>query len=213
MMNKRLTLNIYPLFIALIFFTCNSSSDIKKDIGKKDDNKTKPAVTYNPYFPVAEGNLWEYINEAPREESIIFKVQMLSVSEDGSDRIIDLSSFPFFSGTNDTAKLRIKSNGEVYVLKGTNEELCIPSADNLKNGFTWNYGQWRGSVNFLNDTIKTENGTYTNCILLDYSISITFSAEIWLAKNKGIIKWGYNRTNPPTLKPIYYVLKELTLSK
>jgi hypothetical protein len=211
--NKKLAINIIPLIIAVVLFNCNSSSDLKKLSDKKKDSNKNSVTAYNPYFPISEGNSWEYINQGPRDKSEIFTVRMVSVSEDGMDKIVELNSFPFFSKKEESTRLRIKEDGSVYLLNGTREDLCIPSANNFKNGYTWNFAEWNCSVTVWNDTVQTENGNYSNCIFLNYSISITFSAELWLAKDVGIVKWTYIRTNPPTLNPVYYVLKNMTLSK
>ncbi len=205
-MRNRLNCNIIFILIGFALYSCNSSSDTKKDTGK--------TINANPYFPVAEGNKWEYINEAPRDESVIFKVEMQSIKESGDSKIAELSSFPFFSGTNDKASLSINKNGEVKLVSGNSsgtDSVFIPSNDNLKTGYNWQIGNWNGFVASLSDTIKTENGTYTNCLFLNFNISFTFSAEIWLAKDIGIVKWGFNRTNPPTLRPQYYVLNKIDI--
>jgi hypothetical protein len=181
-------------------FSCNSSSD------------TKRFPNSNPYFPVSEGNNWEYINEAPREESEIYTVTMQNIKEDNGTLYVDLSSFPFFSKENKKITISISKDGKICTEPFSDSlNTFIPASKILQNGYTWNYGQWSASVNFLNDTIKTENATYVNCMFLNFAISITFSAEIWLAKDIGIVKWGFNRTNPPTLRPIYYVLKKIDI--
>lgn len=198
-MKRRLNCNIIVILFSFILYSCNSSSDTKK------------INNANPYFPVGEGNTWEYINEAPRDESEIFKVTMQNFKEDNGTVYVELSSFPFFSKENKKVTLAITKEGKVSTEPYDSSSVFIPKTRDIINGYQWNYGQWSASVNFLNDTIKTENGTYTNCMFLNFAISITFSAEIWLAKDVGIVKWGYNRTNPPTLRPIYYVLKKIDI--
>lgn len=210
-MKHKLTLYIFPL-IVLAFFTCNSSSHLNQDKGK-NDNKSKLTENANPYFPVAENNKWEYINQAPREETELFSVEVQNVKGNNGSKYFDLNSFPFFSKENKKMTLEINDDGEIITDPYQDVKMVfIPKVENLKNGYSWSYGEWNGSVSFLNDTITTENGVYTNCVFLNFSISITFGAEIWLAKDVGIVKWGYFRTNPPTFNPTYYVLKNLTLS-
>jgi uncharacterized membrane protein len=199
-MRNRLNCNIIVVLIGFLLYSCNSSSDTKK------------IKNSNPYFPVSEGNNWEYINEAPREESEIYTVTMQNINEDKGTLYFDLSSFPFFSKENKKVTIAINKDGSISTEPyRDNLNTFIPATVNLNNGYSWNYGQWSASVNFLNDTVKTENGTYTNCMFLNFAVSITFSAEIWLVKDVGIVKWGYNRTNPPTLRPIYYVLKKIDI--
>ncbi len=191
---------------AYLNYGCNSSS-YKQEIVKD--------TVYNPYFPANKGNSWEYINEAPRDETELYKVEISSVKYDGKDQIVELSSFPFFSKNEEKTSLRIKPNGEVFLIneKSNKEELFIPEPSKMKKEFQWQFGEWAGFIGGTNETIKAENESFTDCIFLNFSIYYTFAAEVWIAKNKGIVKWGYNRTNPPTLKPQYYVLNKLSLAK
>jgi hypothetical protein len=197
MIFKRHIHSINLLLLAAFFFNCNSA------------DKTRIIEKPNPYFPASQGDKWEYINEAPREETEIFKVEVLSTSRDGNDIIAELSSFPFFSRKEEKSTLRIKDDGSVYY----NNDTVLPENSKLKKDYSWKFGEWTGYVGSTNETVKAENETYTNCILISYSISITFAADIWLARDTGIVKWGYNRTNPPTFKPLFYVLNKLTLAK
>ncbi len=198
------------LIAAFMFCGCNSSS-YKKETGK---DKEQPE-SYNRYFPVNEGNKWEYINEAPRKETEMFKVEITSVKSDAGAQIVEMSSFPFFSLQEEKAVLRVTPKGEVYAVdsKTQKEELFIPGAGNFTKGYQWQFGQWTGLIGGTEDTVKAENETFNDCIFLNFFISFTFSAEIWIAKDKGIVRWGYNRTNPPTLKPKYYVLNKMSLTK
>lgn len=195
---------------AYLNYGCNSSS-YKKEIIKD----TLSEQVYNPYFPANKGNMWEYINEAPREETELFKIEISSIKHDGEDQIVELSSFPFFSKSEEKTVLRIKPNGEVFLKNeiSNKEELFIPEPTKMKKEYQWQFGEWSGFIGGTNETVKAEKETFDNCIFLNFAISITFSAEIWIAKDKGIVKWGYNRTNPPTLKPQYYVLNKLSLAK
>ncbi|MGH2575104.1 MAG: hypothetical protein ACRDFC_05315, partial [Ignavibacteria bacterium] len=114
--------------------------------------------------------------------------------------------------------LRIKESGEVYLIESgdksdTTEKLMIPSTSKLKKDYNWMFGGWSGIVAGTEESIKTEENVYRNCIKLNYAISFTFTAELWLAKNIGVVKWGYHRTNPPSLPLTYYVLNKHTLEK
>jgi hypothetical protein len=199
------------LFVTTAFsnFGCNSSEN------KKEVKNSSLVDEYNSYFPVQAGNKWEYINEAPGEDTELVKVKVDDVKL--ADNIItaELSSFPFFSMSRELTTLKVQHDGEIFVLnnKSNKEELFMPSPSDFKKGYTWQFGEWKGIIGSTHETIKTESGTFDNCIFLNFSIYYTFSAEIWIAKDKGIVKWGYNRTNPPTLKPKYYVLNKLSLAK
>lgn len=199
------------LFVSLAFsdFGCNSSEN------KKGQKNSSHVNEYNSYFPVQAGNKWEYINEAPREDTELVKIKVDDVKFADNVITAELSSFPFFSMSRELTTLKVNSSGEIFVLnnKSNKEELFMPSPSDFKKGHTWRFGEWTGVIGSTNETIKTENGTFDKCIFLNFSIYYTFSAEIWIAKDKGIVKWGYNRTNPPTLKPKYYVLNKLSLVK
>jgi hypothetical protein len=203
-------------YIFLVIFTivsvygCNSSSYKKEVIKEKSSGEN-----FNQYFPVAEGNKWEYINQAPREETEQFKVEITGVKYDGKDQIVEFNSFPFFSKKDEKTNLKIKPDGEIYLMNTSSgkEELFIPETSKFKKEYSWQFGEWTGIIGGTNDTVKTETGTYYNCIFLNFSIFYTFAAEVWVAKDKGIVKWGYFRTNPPTLNPQYYVLNKLNLVK
>jgi hypothetical protein len=178
-------------------FQCSSS--------KKE---TTSASNLNPYFPVKEGNYWEYINEAPREETELWKLEVRSQRSEGSDKVCMFSSFPFFSKEERQTVIRIKEDGGVFM----NDSMkVIPEVSNLKKDYQWNFGLWNGYVASMNETVKAENQTFSDCIKINYSLSFTWSAEIWLSKNNGIVKWGYFRTNPPTLTFTYYVLSKSNL--
>ncbi len=176
--------------------------------GSSKKDGTNKLSDYNPYFPAAEGNYWKYINEAPREETELWKDEVRSMKSEGSDRIYVFSSFPFFSKEEKQTEIRIKESGSVN-LNDTNK--IIPEVSNLKKDYTWSFGMWNGYVISTSETVKAENQTFTDCIHINYALSITFSAEIWLSKDNGIVKWGYFRTNPPSLTFTYYVLNKMSL--
>ena len=203
MLHNRVIFSVF-LFVYLIMISCGSSPYSKKESA---DRKT------NPYFPVTEGSKWEFASEAPGEETVIHKVEISLIKNAGDDKIAGFSAFPFF-GKDSSASLRVKPDGTVYLTDmNQKENMLIPGPDNLKKDYVWEFENWRGVVASANETVKTKYGTFENCIYLSYSIYFTFSAELWLAKDAGIVKWGYNRTNPPTLKPEYYVLTKMNIAK
>ena len=201
----KLAASIFSTWIGFVFlfvsvFQCSSSNKVSN----------KKSAEHNPYFPAMEGNYWEYINGAPREETELWKVEVANMKSVGNDKIYMFSSFPFFSKEEKQTSIRIKDDGSVYI-NDTNK--VIPEVANLKKDYTWNFGIWNGYVVGTKETVKAENQTFTDCIKINYAASITFSAELWLAKNTGIVKWGYFRTNPPTLTFTYYVLKTTRLKE
>lgn len=209
MMVFRILIASYICAAAFSNFGCKSSEN------KKDYKNSSHVNEYNSYFPIQAGNKWEYINGSPREETETIQVEVNDVKYDGKEIIAELNAFPFFSMSRELTTLKVNSSGEIFVLnnKSNKEELFMPSPSDFKKGHTWRFGEWTGVIGSTNETIKTEIGTFDKCIFLNFSIYYTFSAEIWVAKDKGIVKWGYNRTNPPTPKPQYYVLNKLSLEK
>jgi len=208
MVSKFIIISSFIIFTAgFSNFSCNSS-----DKELKDPSVTKES---NDYFPLRTGNKWEYINEAPREETELYSVEVNDVKSDGKDIVAELSSFPFFSKSQEITKLRVKPDGEIFVFnnKTNKDELFMPSPSSFSKGYSWQFGEWKGFVGSTKDSVRAENETFNNCVFLNFSIYFTFSAEVWIAKDKGIVKWGYNRTNPPTLKPQYYVLNKMSLAK
>jgi len=205
---------ILPAYIVLaasvMNYGCNSSS-YKKEI----TNDSSSVKNYNPYFPAGTADKWEYINEAPRGDTELYKIGINGIKFEGDDRVVEFSSFPFFSKIEEKTVLRVKPNGKVYLINQSSgkDELFIPEPSKFKQGYTWKFGIWTGIVNSIYETVEAETGTYTDCVYLSFSIYYTFAAEVWLAKDIGIVKWGYFRTNPPTLIHTFYVLNKLSLAK
>ena len=201
-----ISIRILILPLAFIILSSFASLGCKSSDGLS--NKKNNAGS-NPYFPVKDNSKWQYINEGPRDETELFSVNIKSVKEDGSDIIAVFDSFPFFMKQNEQTTLRIKSNGEVYILdKDLKENLFLPEPSKYQPNYTWQYGEWTAYIAQTDETVVTEKGTYEHCLSIGFSLGgITYSSVMWLSKDTGIVKWSSNRTNPPTLKPIYYVLK------
>jgi hypothetical protein len=200
---------ITVLFSILTAFSCNSS-DTKSKISEK---KNSGEQNLNVYFPLKEGNKWIYINEAPREESELFTVGAKDVKKVDGGIQLKISSFPYMTKDNEERSIKVRSNGEIEInnYMGTGG-VFVPAPDNFKTGYTWNFGIFNGYINNNTETAVTEDGTYTDCFYVLLTDGFTFNFEMWYKKDVGIVKWGANRTNPPTLKPQYYVLKEKNLN-
>ncbi len=200
---SKITLIIAAVF-TLTAFSCNSS-----DTKSKIETKKSESGNFNPYFPLKENNKWVYINEAPREETITFTVEIKDVKKVESGIQMKVSSFPYLTQDNEERTLLVKNNGEIEInnYMGTSG-VIIPSPDNFKTGSKWSFGIFNASVNSEKELAVTEDGTYNDCIYVMMTDGFTFSYEMWFVKDIGIVKWGANRTNPPQLTPIYYVLKE-----
>ncbi len=204
---SKLSLMILVIF-AITAFSCNSS-----DTKSKIETKKTEGNNFNPYFPLKENNKWVYINEAPREETNTFTVEAKDVKKVDGGIQLKVSSFPYLTQDNEERTLTVKSNGEIEITNymGTTG-IIIPAPEHFKTGSKWNFGIFNAAVNSDKETAITEDGTYDNCIYIMMTDGFTFSYEMWFKKDVGIVKWGANRTNPPQLKPLYYVLKEHMLN-
>ena len=191
---------------ALFAFQCNSGKTVKKEDPVNGGN-------YNSYFPVKEGNYWKYISAAPREETERFEVKINSLSNTANGIIANLSSFPFLSGVNAESNILIKAGGEIEVNDFLNlSGIIFPEEKYFTAGYTWKFGSLNGYVSESTDTIKTDMGTFKNCMYIILTDGFTFSYEMWFKKDTGIVKWGANRTNPPTLYPKYYIIYDYKLN-
>ena len=211
-------MNIPKQFLMLIIFvfilsggafSCNSGNT-KTSI--KDKKSTGSEENFNEYFPTTEGNKWVYINEAPREETNTFTVQVKEVKKVEGGIQLKVSSFPYLTQSNEERTIEVKSNGEIEISDYMGAAgVIFPKAGDMKTGYKWVFGIFTGYVNSENETAVTEAGTFTNCVYVSMTDGFTFSYEMWFKKDVGIVKWGANRTNPPQLTRTYYVLKEIEL--
>lgn len=205
-MSKRIFFIITICFAAAAF-SCNSGKNEVKDSNKKTENYL------NPYFPVIEGNKWVYINDGERDETELFTVSLkdFKKTEDGIQ--LKASSFPFLTKDNTERTIKVKSNGEIEINDYMGSSgVFIPAASEFKKDNKWSFGIFNAAITSVNEKAVTEDGTYENCIYVMMTDGFTFSFEMWFKKDVGIVKWGANRTNPPTLKPDYYVLKSHILN-
>ncbi len=184
-----------------LFFDCNSSHNNGQ---KKDSGNLNLG---NPYFPIAEDMEWKYINQAPREETLLFNIKISNMKNSPESVTAIFDPFPFFNKQNIASIVKISPAGEVFIKDSTeNEKMLLPDEAKLQKGYSWQYGSWLAVVGDTNASVKTETGTVENCLYVNYGLGgFTFVVELWFAKGKGIVKWGANRTNPPTLNPLYFV--------
>ena len=204
----------FSTFTILVFimlagsaFSCNSG-ETKTSVKNKKTN----GANSNEYFPTTEGNKWVYINEAPREETNTYTVQVKDVKKVEGGIQLKVSSFPYLTQSNEERTLKVHSNGEIEVSDYMGATgVIFPKAGDMKTGNKWTFGIFTGYVNSENEKAITEAGTYTDCIYVSMTDGFTFSYEMWFKKDVGIVKWGANRTNPPQLTRTYYVLKEIEL--
>jgi len=196
------------VIVTVTAFSCNSS-----DTKSKIETKITEGDIFNPYFPLKENNKWVYINEAPREETITFTVEAKDVKKVDGGKQLKVSSFPYMTQDGEERTLIVKSNGEIEINNYMGSSgVIIPSPGNFKTGSKWSFGIFNATVNSEKELAVTEDGTYNDCFYVMMTDGFTFSYEMWFKKDVGIVKWGANRTNPPQLKPLYYVLKDHKLN-
>jgi hypothetical protein len=173
----------------------------------------KEVSNKNDYFPVGVGDKWNYVIEEVDSKEKDYDVEIDCIEKVDGDVVVEFSSFPFFWLKEEKTTLKINESGVVFLVdENKNENLFIPKVSDLKKGFNWKMGEWNASVVDTEEIITTRNESFDECIHINFTLSITFNSEIWLAKNTGIVKWGFNRTNPPSLKFSYYILEEFELN-
>lgn len=200
---KKILILLPVLCTLFTAFSCGAGSTGKQKF-----------TSLNPYFPAAKGSKWVYINEAPREESIIFTVEVNEMLEQKNGYNLTVSSFPFMTADNTERTLILGFNGEISISDYNGSTgIFIPSPENLVQGYQWKFGIFNCMVSDAAEEIKTEAGNFSGCKYILMTDGFTFSFEMWYKKGTGIVKWGANRTNPPVLRPIYYVLKNYNIKE
>ncbi|MBL7127607.1 MAG: hypothetical protein ISS16_01325 [Ignavibacteria bacterium] len=197
---------LYFSFLPLFVFTSFECSTIDK---KSDDKQLNDSTAFfqNEFFPVSVGNHWRYSIEKPGEEKDNYDVEITDQEKTFDEIKVVFNSFPFFWLKEEKTTLIVKESGDVYIIdENKNESLLIPRDSDIREGFNWKMGEWNASIINTHEKIKTMNVVYEDCIHINYTISISFNSELWLSKNTGIVKWGFNRTNPPSLNFTYYLL-------
>jgi len=179
-------------------------------IYKKSDDKQlidSNMFFHNEFFPVSVGNQWHYSTENPGEEKDNYDVEITDQEKTFDEIKVVFNSFPFFWLKEEKTTLIVKESGDVYIIdENKNESLLIPRDSDIREGFNWKMGEWNASIINTHEKIKTMSVEYEDCVNINYTISISFNSELWLSKNTGIVKWGFNRTNPPSLNFTYYLL-------
>ena len=197
---------LYFSFLPLFVFTSLDCSTIDKRSDDKQLNDSN-VFFHNEFFPVSVGNQWHYSIENPGKEKDKYDVEITDQENVGDEIKVVFNSFPFFWLKEEKTTLIGKESGDVYIIdENKNENLLIPRDSDIREGFTWEMGEWNASIISTHEKVKTMNVDYEDCVHINYTISISFNSELWLSKNTGIVKWGFNRTNPPSLNFTYYLL-------
>jgi hypothetical protein len=177
-------------------FSCNTA-DIERS-GKE-------------FIPLSSGNKWvyEYNNE---RNSKTYSTEVKSIKSAGGSFIEAVFDSFEYLGFYDQKRIILKSDGsyEVKYTDGGNFQF-IPPADKQKKDFKWTSREWNCRVISDSESVTVGGKTYSDCVHLGYVMSITFSAQLWVKPGVGIVKWFFNRTNPPTLEFGEFELKDHTL--
>lgn len=190
-------MKIFYLFILCFcqfyFIQCGSSTK-DYDAGNKSTND---------YFPLKNNMSWKYINDTPGKETETVNV----VCRIENSKVL-LDKFPFFGDPDSKMEINADKSGNISVIEISGaSNILLPTSGKFADGHKWKYSDLLTA--FMTKTpviVKTEAGEF-NCIFVNFTDGFTFSYEMWLAKGVGIVKWGANRTNPPSI-PVYYSLKE-----
>ncbi|KAA0210323.1 MAG: hypothetical protein WBP57_08955 [Ignavibacteria bacterium] len=183
---------IFVVVLALSIFSisCNSSSI------KSIENFN------NQYFPLKDRMNLRFRST---QDSELTKVNVTFKSENDSAIIYSFDKFPFIWGSDSAVNVYITRYGEIYCeLKGQNL-LFLESPEKLTSGNYWHSNGWNISVSEMKELIVNEE-KFVDVKKVSYNLSITFTAEIWFSKGIGVIKWGFNRVNPPNPNMEYFNL-------
>ncbi len=164
--------------------------------------------TNNPesvYIPFDKGNRWSYKYDPelnPKNSS--FAIKNMS-----GRKTAEFDQFPCL-GFFDNAAIVVMSDNGSYILDYPEAQdfEFIPPADKVKDGYQWTSGEWICNIRGINEVLTINGKTYNDCLHIEFSSSITFWGEMWIKKGVGIVKWAFNRTNPPTTELGYYELDE-----
>ncbi len=174
------------IITAITIYSCNTS-----DI----------SISSKSLIPLLENRKWEYKYEKS-DSSLIVEITKI-VKEPGKITAV-FNSFPYFGDFG--VSVSEKTDGS-FVL---NEQdfMFIPPTENINTGYKWESAEWKGTIVNDNENVYVSNKTFKDCIHIRYSLSITFSAEMWVKKGEGIVKWSFIRTNPPSPEFGYFLLNE-----
>jgi hypothetical protein len=191
---------IILILFALHAYSCSQSKREDEPVSRTGGKE---------YLPVAKENTWEYAEEG--KDSLAYTVKVEEIALRQGNITASVSSFPYLLTGEGKQTLILKETGEMSITSGEGDVNFFPPVQNLKKDYTWAAGIWHAVVTGINETVTAGGKTYTNCVHISYSLSITFAADIWFAPGAGIVKWGLNRTNPPTQKFIYYTTRDISL--
>lgn len=152
-------------------------------------------------LPIVKNKEWNYKYE--KSDSSI-SVRITNVNNTSSGTKGQFEAFPFFG---DFGKEVIEKNDNSYFLEAQSF-MFIPPGDKVKSDYKWESGEWKCTIVSDKQDVNISGKVYKDCVHIRYSLSITFSAEMWLKRGVGIVKWSFIRTNPPSPEFGYFLLKD-----
>jgi hypothetical protein len=198
-------------YIIIAFFAgcASNESGLKNDKDKKPKEREYKSDFANEYFPLKDSSVFIYINETDNNEQFTVRVLEKSLTLNGTEVL--LSSFPYMTKDTAAKSVLINNQGEIEITDYMGSSgIIIPAAKNFKEGYNWKFGIFSGFISKSQDTVNTQIGGFSDLFYVILTDGFTFSFEMWFKKNIGIVKWGANRTNPPTLKPVYYIINSVS---
>lgn len=159
---------------------------------KQDEQKSdSEEISIGDYFPITEGNTWEYRGEGNEYASFTREVEF----NEGNKAQIKENSGGTISRSvykiSDSEIIRTFFQGESYEDKNfleeeSNENLIILKKP-LEKGAKWDTTQGTREIIDLNATVETPSGTFENCIEIKVSYEHSTLYE-YFAKGIGLVK-------------------------
>lgn len=176
---KMVLLILIPVF----FYSCSTTSI---------------NISNDEFIPISVKNKWIYkYDHELNPKNLSFQINEVK-SSNGSKQVT-FDNFPCL-GLYDSKAIIIKNTDGSYKLDYPEavDFIFIPPQDKIETGYRWTSGEWNCSILGINESLVIDGKTYTDCLHITFSSSITFWGEMWIKKGVGIVKWAFNRTNPPT---------------
>lgn len=179
---------ILVALVCIVALSCNSSNN-------------EVTVNTNPYFPLSNNLQLSYKSQLTGD-TIDVKVKNI---RNANNIEFQFDRFPYIWNLDTSIKVIVKNNGEVNCNFLGEDFIFLPSPNKMISGYNWTSQEWNANVS-ISDSITIGDVIYKDIYKVSYNLSITYIAELWFAKGVGIVKWGFNRTNPPTAEFEYFEL-------
>lgn len=191
---RLVLITIFRKPAVIIFITCFA-------VVSCNSSKIESTQIGNLYFPLSNNLQLNY------RSSLTDNIVTINISKSGkkdSDEFL-FDRFPFIWNLDSSVNVFVKNDGEVICKFFGEDFIFLPSMEKMKSGYKWETQEWNAVIS-NQSSISLSNKTYNGVYKVSYNLSITYNAEIWFAKGVGVIKWGFNRVNPPTPEFEYFEL-------